>query len=134
MKLYRYCGQEEINKLMNGETLENNTDWSTIYDTNSKGFCFFAYNRTNDMRKVITTSLENWLGGIVKEEYIIEVEVKKARKAYGFYASGRHTEYNLTSYSLKNVKTISKVVKLDNPKDWLIINDYFYTYTTEKIF
>ena len=133
MKLYRYCGQEEINKLMNGEILVNNTDWSRIYDTNSKGFCFFAYNRTNDMKKVISRSLEDWLGGIVNAEYIIEIEVDSAKKSYGFYASGYHAEYNLTSYSIENVKAISRVVELD-VADWTMADGCFYTYTAEKIF
>lgn len=135
MKLYRYCGQEEITRLMNGEVLENNTDWSAIRDTTSKGFCFFAYNRTNDMSKVVTCSLEDWLGGIVNDEYIVEIEVEKAKKSKGFYASGYHAEYNLSSYSIKNVKAISKVIKL-NPADYIVVGDYdyIYTYTVEKIF
>ena len=133
MKLYRYCGQNEVDALLNGEVLTSVIDWSEKYDTNSKGFCFFAYNRTNDMRKIITQSLEDWLGGIVKADYIVEIDVDSAKKSYGFYACGRRTEYNLASYSLKNVKAISKVVKLSVDK-WLIEGDYFYRYDAEKIF
>lgn len=133
MKLYRYCGQEEINRILNGETLINNTDWSEIYDSTSKGFCFFSYNRSNDLKKVITNSLTDWLNGIVNNEYLVEIEVDKAHKARGFYASGFHTEYNLTEYNIKNVKAIYKVIKLD-VKDWIIKGDYYYTYTGERIF
>jgi len=133
MKLYRYCGQEEVNNILNGQILKNNTDWSEDHDSTSKGFCFFAYNKSNDLKKIITNSLTDWLDGIVNNEYLVEIEIDKARKARGFYASGFHTEFNLTEYSIKNVKAIYKVIKLD-VKDWVVKGDYYYTYTGEKIF
>ena len=133
MKLYRFIGTKEMNRLMNGEVLERTTDWSEINDTNSIGYCFFAYNRTNDLRKVVTNALEDWLGGIVKAEYIVEIEVDSARKAYGWYSCGRKTEYNLTSYSMKNVKSIHKVERLSADK-WLVVGGYFYTYGVTKVY
>lgn len=133
MKLYRFIGQDELNKILKNETLENDTDWSLLNDTNSVGFCFFAYNRTNDMRKVVSMALEDWLNGIVTEDYIIEIETEKAKKSYGYYACGKKSEYNLTQYSKENVKHIYSVKKL-NVKDWFTVKDMTYTYGVEKIF
>ena len=134
MKLYRFVGEKEMSRLINGETLINTRDWSEINDTNSIGFCFFAYNRTNDLRKIVANALDEWgLAGIVKADYIVEIEIDNARKAWGWYSGGKRTEYNLTSYSINNVKSIHKVARLD-AKDWLVCNGYFYCYGITKIF
>ena len=134
MKLYRFISEKEMSRLMNGEIITNNRDWSAYYDTNSIGLCFFAYNRTNDLRKVVYNALDEWgLSGIVKADYIVEIEIDNARKAWGWYSGGKRTEYNLTSYSIANVKSINKVARLD-AKDWLVCGDYFYTYGVTKIF
>ena len=107
MKLYRFVGQKEVESLLNGEKQFNDFDWSVCCDTNSKGICFFAYNRTNNIDLIIENVLENWgFSGIVKEYAIIEINVDKARKAHGFYSGGMRTEYNLFEYSLKDVINI----------------------------
>ena len=112
MKLYRFIGENEFKKIIAGETLENKTDWRDIYDTNSIGFCFFQYNRTNNINKIINNVLDNWgFAGIVDNSFLIEIEIEKARKSWGFYPDGFKTEYNLTEYSIKNVKNIYKVEK-----------------------
>ena len=104
MKLFRFIGKNEYARLMNGETLINTTDYSEKYDTNSKGFCFFAYNRTNNIDLIVSVVLDDWgLAGIVDESYLIEIEVPKARKAWGWYSGGKKTEYNLTAYAAKDV-------------------------------
>lgn len=108
MKLYRIIGIEEFNALMNGETLINTTDYSEMYDTNSIGFCFFANNRTDDAEKVFNTAYE-YLGGIVDDYYMIEVEIDKPRKAYGYYSVGKRTEYNTGKYSLNDVRNIYRI-------------------------
>ena len=110
MKLYRFIGSEEMEKIITGEKLENHTDWREIYDTNSIGFCFFQYNRTNKIDHIIETVLNDWgFGGIVKENFLVEIEVEKARKSWGFYAGGGRTEFNLTEYSRENVKHLYKI-------------------------
>lgn len=134
MKLYRFISENEMNKLMNNEIIANNRDWSNYYNTNSIGICFFSYNRTNDLRKIVYNALEEWgFAGIVQADYIVEVEVDSARKAWGWYSGGKRTEYNLTAYSLTKVKSIHKITKLD-AKDWLVCGDYFYTYGVIKVF
>lgn len=108
MKLYRIIGIEEFNALLRGDTLINTTDYSEKYDTNSKGFCFFANNRTNDAEKVFAAAFE-YLGGIVDAYYMIEVDIDNPRKAYGFYSVGKRVEYNTTTYNMSNVKNIYRV-------------------------
>lgn len=106
MTLYRFIGKEEYNKLMNGETVYNNTDWSEYADTNSKGFCFMASTFKN-VNKVLTYKLDDLgMSGCVSTDYFIVVKVDKARKAWGWYSGGKQAEYNLFQYSLKNVSAI----------------------------
>ena len=107
MRLFRFISDREYNSLMTGEHIHSERDWSIDHDTNSKGICFFANNRTNNIDRIVETALDDWgFGGIVKDFAIIEVEVDKARKAWGFYSGGRRTEYNLTDYDLTAVKAI----------------------------
>jgi len=107
MKLYRFIGEQEAKMLLWNETIENRRDWSEYCDTNSIGICFFANNRTNDMEKIVETALDTWgFSGIVKTFAIVEIEVETARKAWGWYSGGKRTEYNLTSYSIENVKAM----------------------------
>lgn len=40
MTIFRFMSNNEFNKYLNGEKLENHTDYSLSYNTNSKGFCF----------------------------------------------------------------------------------------------
>ena len=134
MKLYRFIGEKEKARLLNGEILENYRNWSDYYDTNSVGICFFAYNRTNDLRKIITNVLDEWgFAGIVKADYIVEIDVPKARKAWGWYSGGKRTEYNLTSYSLADVKSIHKVKSLPM-EEWYVTTYNYYTYGAERVF
>lgn len=110
MRLYRFIGEKEYNSLLSGEKQYNDRDWSEYYDTTSKGICFFAYNRTNDINRIVEVALEEWCySGIVKEYAIIEVEVNSARKAKGFYASGFHTEYNLFEYDISCIKNVYRI-------------------------
>lgn len=107
MKLYRFIGKKELDSILSGEKQFNDFDWSSCCDTTSKGICFFAYNRTSNINIIIERVLNDWgFSGIVKDYAILEIEVSKARKAKGFYASGYHTEYNLFEYSLKDVNNI----------------------------
>ena len=134
MKLYRFIGEKEKARLLNGEILENYRNWSDYYYTNSVGICFFAYNRTNDLRKIITNVLDEWgFAGIVKADYIVEIDVPKARKAWGWYSGGKRTEYNLTSYSLADVKSIHKVKSLPM-EEWYVTTYNYYTYGAERVF
>ena len=42
MKLVRFMSENELQKYMRGERLENRTDWRKAgWDSGSKGFCFF---------------------------------------------------------------------------------------------
>ena len=110
MRLFRFIGEKEYNSLLCGEKQINNFDWSMKYETTSKGICFFANNRTNDIDHIVEVALEEWgYAGIVKEYAIVEVEVDKARKAKGFYASGFHTEYNLFEYDISCVKNVYRI-------------------------
>lgn len=108
MKLYRIIGIEEFEALLRGETLVNTTDYSKKYDTNSKGFCFFANNRTDNPEKVFSAAYE-YLGGIVDAYYMIEADINNPTKAYGVYSIGKRIEYNATTYSMNNVKNIYRV-------------------------
>lgn len=131
MKLYRFIGELETYRLLTNETIENTFDWSTKNDTNSKGICFFAYNRTNNINKIIDAVLNDWgFAGIVKEFAIVEIEVPTARKAYGFYAGGMKTEYNLTEYSLKDVKAIYRIHR----DFWEDDKGYIYDHKAKKVF
>ena len=110
MKLYRFIGEKEYNGLLNGQTIHNERKWSDYADTNSIGICFFANNRTDNINKIIDNALDDrGYAGIVKDYAIIEIEVNKARKAYGYYSGGRFSEYNLIEYSLANVKAMYKI-------------------------
>jgi len=130
MKLYRFVGKEEVEKLLNNETIENHFDWSEKYDTNSKGICFFAYNRTNNVNKIINVVLDYWgFAGIVKEYALIEIEVETARKAWGFYAGGKRTEYNLFKYSLQDVTGIYTIYN-----EWWKDHDEYWKYKGKKVF
>ena len=71
MKLFRFISNNEYTRLMSGETIVNTTDYSKKYDTNSKGFCFFAYNRTNNIDLIISNVLDEWgFAGIVNNSYL----------------------------------------------------------------
>lgn len=130
MKLYRFVGKEEVEKLLNNETIENHFDWSEKCDTNSKGICFFAYNRTNNVNKIINVVLDYWgFAGIVKEYALIEIEVETARKAWGFYAGGKRTEYNLFKYSLQDVTGIYTIYN-----EWWKDHDEYWKYKGKKVF
>ena len=108
MKLYRFIGIEEFEKLLAGETVKNENDYSKDHDTNSKGFCFFANNRTNDAQKVFASAID-YLGGIVDAYYMIEVDLDNPTKTFGYYAAGKKTEYNVTEYNFSNIKNIYRV-------------------------
>ena len=130
MKLYRFIGEKEYNSLLKGEKQFNNRDWSEYCDTTSKGICFFAYNRTNNIDHIIKTVLDEWcFSGIVKEYAIVEINVEKARKAKGFYASGYHTEYNLFEYDINNVVNIWTIPhKTTTCKHWKTKELVTYTF------
>lgn len=142
MKLYRFVGESEIFRLLTNEIISNTRDWSEYYDTNSKGICFFAYNRTNNIKKIVETVLDDWgLSGIVKEFALVEVEVPEARKAWGFYSGGKKTEYNLDKYSIENVTAIYRIYNED--KEIYLYNKTHYWqkeytnnvgYTVKKVF
>lgn len=135
MKLFRFISNNEYARLMAGETIVNTTDYSEKYDTNSKGFCFFAYNRTNNIDLIISNVLDEWgLAGIVNDSYLVEIEVPAARKAWGWYSGGKKTEYNLTQYSEKNILHVYKVAKR-NPADYQETSSgAWITYKGNKIF
>ena len=104
MRLFRFVGQHEYDNIMSGGVHHCDRDWSIDHDTNSKGICFFANNRTNDINRIVETALDEWgYGGIVKEYAILELEVPTARKAWGWYSGGRRSEYNLNEYSKADV-------------------------------
>ncbi len=131
MKLFRFVGEQECKKLLWNETIENDFDWSTKYDTNSKGICFFANNRTQDIEKIANTALDDWgFEGIVKTFALVEIEVETARKAWGFYSGGMRTEYNLTEYSIKDIKAI---YKLDKRTSWEENEKNWYSYSVKKV-
>lgn len=110
MRLFRFIGEKEYNSLLSGEKQTNDFDWSIKYETTSKGICFFTNNRTNDINRIVEVALDDWCySGIVKEYAIVEVEVDRARKAKGFYASGFHTEYNLFEYDLSCVTNVYRI-------------------------
>lgn len=142
MKLYRFVGESEVFKLLTNEIIVNNRDWSEYCDTNSKGICFFAYNRTNNIKKIVETVLDDWgLSGIVKEFALVEIEVSEARKAWGFYSGGKKTEYNLDKYSIENVTAIYRIHNED--KEIYLYNKTHYWqkeytnnigYTVKKVF
>lgn len=130
MKLYRFVGENEVFQLLTNKTIKNNRDWSQFCDTNSKGICFFAYNRTNKIDHIVNTVLDDWcFDGIVKTFALVEIEVPTARKAWGFYAGGKRSEYNLTEYSLKDIKAIYRI----NREIWEDKNN-IYGYKTKKVF
>jgi len=107
MRLFRFISEREFNSIMSGERIHSERDWSLKYDTNSKGICFFANNRTDKIDRIVETALDDWgFSGIVKEYAVIEIETETARKAWGFYSGGRRTEYNLTDYDLTMVKAV----------------------------
>lgn len=103
MTLYRFIGKKELEALMNNETVFNYTDYSEEHDTNSIGFCFFADNRKNTTAEAAAERAHEYLGGIVDHYALVQIEVEKARKAWGWYSAGRKIEYNLTEYSKANV-------------------------------
>ena len=104
MRLFRFVGEKEYNDIMSGVIRHNDRDWSEYNDTNSKGICFFANNRTDNIDRIVETALDDWgFSGIVKEYAIFEIDVPTARRAYGWYSGGKRTEYNLTEYSKANV-------------------------------
>ena len=107
MRLFRFISEREYNSLMNGEHIHSERDWSIDHDTNSKGICFFANNRTNKIDRIVETALDEWgFAGIVKDYAVVEIETETARKAWGWYSGGKRTEYNLTDYSLSLVNAV----------------------------
>ena len=119
MRLFRFVGEHEVFQLLTNETLHNDYDWSAEYDTNSKGICFFAYNRTDNINYIINRVLDDWgFEGIVKTFALVEIEVEHARKAWGFYSGGMRTEYNLSEYSIENVTAIYRIKEEFDEKTW----------------
>ena len=110
MRLVRFMGLTEFEKLMRGETLYNTTNWKKRNQSGSVGFCFFPLTDKHD----VYWALEK-LWYIVDHSVCVVFEctdITKLNKSFGYYVSGWCTsecynEYCVTVYD----RTIMKPVK-----------------------
>lgn len=115
MRLVRFMSEEEFTKLMNGETLVNNTKHTA--KTNSVGFCFMPIedDEDDDIAHAIQF-MYKFLGGIVSDDYVVVFDQIDAElfEGYGVYANPYGsffdtmimTEYSITQYNNQILKPI----------------------------
>ena len=135
MRLIRFMGLEEAEKYLDGEVLENHTDWSAQAKTASKGFCFFPADPPPETRL-------HYLSGVVDFDIVAEFEVSDVvvlKKSKGQYRDPdeelpdlwaaltqpvktfKTTEYSLESYSKKTLRLIRLGAVIMRKQDWAIV-------------
>ncbi len=123
MRLVRFMGLTEFEKLMRGETLYNTTDWKKRNQSGSVGFCFFPLTDKHD-----TYWAYDKLWGIVDPSVCVVFECTiKLKKSYGYYASGwwtseRYDEYCVTEYNKTMLKPIEYTFS-EIPSEYAIWHD-----------
>lgn len=119
MELFRFMSIKEFDKLINGETLKNNTHHKTR--TTSIGFCFM---KTEDNTP---EEAYEFLSGVVSSDLCVVFETnKKLTKSYGIYASPyggffdtiTEDEYCTKEYNLKDFKIIKMAIPRYFENEW----------------
>ena len=76
MKVYRYMGKNEFQNLLHGQTLKNNTVYSSKgYRSGSAGFCFLPEIVVADGATFNPVESFSFLSGIVSPEFFVEFEI-----------------------------------------------------------
>jgi len=119
MKIFRYMSKDEFDKLINGETLINNTIHKG--HTNSVGFCFMKV-EDNEPRYAY-----EFLSGAVDDDVCVVFETKKKlNKSYGVYANPygsffdtiTENEYCTKEYSLEDFKIVEIAIPDFRKEEW----------------
>ena len=119
MKIFRYMSKNEFDKLINGETLINNTIHEGL--TNSVGFCFMKV-EDNEPRYAY-----EFLSGVVDDDVCVVFETKKKlTKSYGVYADPYGSffdtitkdEYCTKEYNLEGFKIVEMAIPDFRKKEW----------------
>jgi hypothetical protein len=128
MEYYRTIGQEEYDKLINGETIVPINDWSKASNTFPKDIKgIYLYNRDD----VLENSFYNYMGG----DYIVLLDIPDDRiiargigtystnisDEDGWYGTFDVNESMISEYTIKDVTRI-----IDIKKDCYYCDDWFY--------
>ena len=137
MKLIRFMSTQEMRKYLDGEVLENHTNWSREARTESKGFCFFPADPDPESRL-------NYLSGLVSFDVVAEFEMLEEtalKVSKGRYRdpdemltdlcdmlmkpvkSMEVLEYSMESYSKDTLKLVRMGTVVMKNKDWTILWD-----------
>ena len=139
MKYYRFMGETEYAKLMAGETLKSNKDWSKTCRTNSVGFCFLRYDDFTPEEALL------FIKGIVDNAHCVIFETEETlREGYGCYANPYSNpysleletiivaEYSIKEYNCNKMKPILDGYEVDFDKiEWRKVSSN-YDYWEDK--
>ncbi|MDR2833287.1 MAG: hypothetical protein LBV67_06205 [Streptococcaceae bacterium] len=151
MKLYRYLGEEELEKILHGETIEGRYHANALTTSRNERAVYFLKDKADDKESKYTIfQALNFLKGVADTTFLAEFEVSpllNIKKHYGLYAdiekdlSGdlfdvmmnafntkkiKYPEYTVASYSNSNFKLTKLWIV-----DW--VNDEFEEVDLERL-
>lgn len=137
MKLLRFMSKRELDKLLAGEVLRNNTDWGNgLSKTTSRGFCFFPIGKQYDDPETRV----RYMSGVADLERAVIFETSvPLMKSFGMYRDlnadiglsllqlifdppkmKKQDEYCTTSYSNQSMKIRNIGIPKLTAKGWSI--------------